>query len=231
MSLRLRVMQRDGWPRPILHTGVPGCEIACLILSSISLSVTTNHPPPPKHTSHQTSQIDVTHWCAIRPMHWVSNRAPPHEEWWLRAGVRAGTLKVTHTVYTCIYAYHFSKRIIQSAPNCMHFFWVLCHLSPHNLLLLPSLTRHDQMGAFRVQRLTWTTQDVPFHHIFNPAFLYHFIPLSHLHHLTSFSPSTNPAIFLPLGTHFYHISHFYVNTHTSTKPQCCTRCVSDWLRG
>lgn len=103
MSLRLRVMQRDGWPRPILHTGVPGCEIACLILSSISLSVTTNHPPPPKHTSHQTSQIDVTHWCAIRPMHWVSNRAPPHEEWWLRAGVRAGTLKVTHIyMYICL---------------------------------------------------------------------------------------------------------------------------------
>lgn len=61
MSLWLRVMWRDEWPRPTpSNTGVPGCEIACLIPSSISPSVTTKlplpswrhrpNPPPPPNT-------------------------------------------------------------------------------------------------------------------------------------------------------------------------------------
>lgn len=42
------------------------------------------------------------------------------------------------------------------------FFFLLCHLSPRSsfpplsLSLLTSLTCHDQTGALRVQRLTWT---------------------------------------------------------------------------
>ena len=81
------------------------------------------------------------------------------------------------------------------------------------LPLLTSLTCHDQMGAFRVQQLTWTPGGG--HSITSPfvrlAFFYHFIPPSPLHHLTSFSPSTNPTISLPLGTDSFRIIHLYVN--------------------
>lgn len=118
---------------------------------------------------------------------------------------------------------------VSNFPGCCAIF---LPGSPSLVLpLLPSLTCHDQLGAFRVQWLTWTSGG--HHSITSPsvhlAFFYHFIPRSPLHHLTSFSPSTNPTISLPLRMDSFPIIH--PNKNTPTTAPLAPQGITDWLRG
>lgn len=207
MSLRLRVMQRDGWPRPIPPRRGPWLW-DCMPDTILHLPVCDNQTTTTTTTSsHQTSQIDAAHWCAVRQIHVLGNTQPTHKEWWVRDsawnGGNAHIQTRTHTPTRInICAHQFLKRITQSSAKRWAFFLtVVPSFSPASpslaLPLLTSLTCHDQMGAFRVQQLTWTPGGR--HSITSPfvqlAFFYHFIPPSPLHHLTSFSPSTNPHHF------------------------------------
>lgn len=202
----------DG-PNLSLHTGVSGCEIACLILSSISLSVTTiPKPPSTTSSSHQTLQIDAAHWCAVHQIQGLSNTPPTRKEWWERDSAWNGG---THT-HTYIQACSWNGSL-NLVPNDEHFFGLLCHLFPRPsfsfpLSVLTSLTCHDQMGAFRVQWLTWTL--VPSHFPFVLTFI-----------LLSLHPSITPhrlhhqqfqAFLFHSGTDSFCIIHLYVNNIPTT---------------
>lgn len=219
----------DG-PDLSLHAGVPGCEIACLILSSISLSVTTKlqlHPP------HQTSQIDAAHWCAVRQIHGLSNTPPTHKEWWVRDSAWNGGKTHTHT-HIC--AHQFLKRITQSGAKRETFFLVVVPSFSPGLLPSFSLYSHPWHVMIKWVLLEFSgwpglwEAAIPSHPpSSNLHSFYHFIPPSPLHHLTSFSPSTNPTISLPLGTDSFRIIHLYVSNPAPQLIPLCSARYDNWL--
>lgn len=157
MSLQLRVMQRDGWLRPIPpRQGLWLWD--CMPDTILHLSVCDNQTPacalfPP------TPQIDAAHWCAVRQIHGLSNTPPSHKEWCVRGSAWNGGNKRTHThTYMCSPVPEMDHSIwcqtMSISPGCCAIF--LPGSPAPALALLTSLTCHDQMGAFRVQHLTWT---------------------------------------------------------------------------
>lgn len=117
MSLWLRVMWRDEWPRPTpSNAGVPGCEIACLIPSSISPSVTTKLPQPPHNPKAAT--VPIPHLLRLTPnlldrcgslMCRPSNplaeqyHVPTQQEWWVRGSAwNEGNTHTTTGLRVCV---------------------------------------------------------------------------------------------------------------------------------
>lgn len=154
MSLRLRVMQRDGWPRtipprrgPWLWDCMPDTILHLSVCDNPNSNSTPSLSPPPTYTSHhrQTSQIDAAHWCAVRQIRGLSNTPPTHKEWWVRDSAWNGGKTHTHAsrhthVHTHTYVLTSSwNGSLNLAPNDEHFFCLLCHLShwlPHPSLSL-----------------------------------------------------------------------------------------------
>lgn len=184
MSLWLRVMWRDEWPRPTpSNAGVPGCEIACLIPSSISPSVTTKLPLPHRH--HRSPPPPPAHAKPLRSMQLSDgpsvkfpgraiHRIPhsrsdgceaAHEMKVMRTHICRSThawvcLCICVCTYTrvCVRSPVPPEPIAQSGAKRRAISLSCCAISQPGFLLtlLTSLTCHDRRGAFRVQRLTWT---------------------------------------------------------------------------
>lgn len=142
-----------------------------------------------------------------------------------------------HFIYIYIYTYYvYIHQFLK--PNLVpnEHFSLLYHLHRSRsfiLSLLTSLACHDQMGAFRVQWLTWDLRRPPFHHIpYRPPC----ILLSLLPSITSPSPyihfsisKSYPSISLPLGTDTFHIIHHNESTTTHKLiPPRSTR-YENWL--
>lgn len=190
MSLRLRVMQRDGWPKPIPpHRGPWLWD--CMPDTVLYLSVCDNQTPATPLTSfHQTLQINATQWCAVCQIHSLSNTPPTQKKWWERDSAWNGGNTHTQTHEHTRWPVPEMDHSIWC--QTMSIFFVCCaiflpgspppSLSP--FLPLISLTCHDQMGSLRVQRLTCTPggcSSITFPLLFQLAFFYHFIPPSPQH--------------------------------------------------
>lgn len=226
MSLRLRVMQRDGWPRPIPpHRGPWLWD--CMPDTILHLSVGDNQTLqlPPQHTPYKTSQIDVAHWCAVCQIHGLSNTPPTHKQWWVRDSAWNGGKRHTHTHIHALTSYWNGS--LNPVPNDEHFFFlsVVPSFSPGSpsLALLTSLTCHDQMGAFRVQCLTWTPGGC--HSITSPSSDLHSFITSSLHHPSiTLLPFLHQQI-LPFLFHSERILFRSVAT-PQLHPRCCERYVN-----
>ena len=137
MSLHLRVMQRDGWPRPIPPHWGPWLW-DCMSDTILHLSVCDNQTPTfPLLTNPHPPQIDATHWCAVRQIYGLSNTPPTHKEWWVET---VHEMEVRHK-HTRMCSPVPETGSLNQVPNDEHFFYLLCHLSPP-ISSLPPLSTH-----------------------------------------------------------------------------------------
>lgn len=228
MSLRLRVMQRDGWPRPIPPRRGPWLW-DCMPDTILHLPVCDNQTTTTTTTSsHQTSQIDAAHWCAVRQIHVLGNTQPTHKEWWVRDsawnGGNAHIHTRTHTPTRInICAHQFLKRITQSSAKRWAFFLtVVPSFSP---ALLPSLCLYSHPWHVMIKWVllefsSWPGLQeaaIPSH---PPSSNLHSFITSSLHHpsitLHPFLHQQIPTISLLPGTDSFRIIHLYVNNRPPT---------------